>query len=147
MKFKIKRFDKKLPLPQYAPDYPELAAGFNFICREEVVIPPGETKAIPGNIAIEIPPGYVLLVLPRSSTPSRLNLRMPHSIGVIDPFYRGDENEIMLIFENFSDKAVTVERGMKIAQGIFVRYEQPVWEEVDELGPPIVQTWRKNEEN
>lgn len=67
MKIKIKRFDKKIPLPKYE----KLAAGFDFIYRKGATIKPKEIKAIPGNIACEIPDEYVLLVVPRSNTAKR----------------------------------------------------------------------------
>ncbi|NQU83512.1 MAG: dUTP diphosphatase [Parcubacteria group bacterium] len=140
MKIKTKRFDKTVPLPEYA----ELASGFNFVCRENIAIKPGESKAIPSNIAMEIPDGYVLLVVPRSSTSSRFGLSMPHSLGIIDPFYRGDDNEIMLIFHNFGKKESIIRKGDKIAQGILVKYEKVLFNEVDKLGESIVKKWRKN---
>ena len=70
---------------------------------------------------------------------------MPHSIGLIDPFYNGDENEIILIFYNFSDKPVTVKKGDKIAQGLLVKYEQANFVEVDKLNKAKRKLWaRKN---
>ena len=37
--------------------------------------------------------------------------------------------------DNFSEKPVTIERGEKIAQGVFVRIDKFEWEEVDEIRP------------
>ncbi len=94
MKLPVKRFDKGIALPKYE----KLAAGFDFRVRKGATFQPGEIKPVPANIALQIPDGYVLLVVPRSSTASRIGLGMPHSMGVIDPYYCGDDNEIMLIF-------------------------------------------------
>ncbi len=141
MKIKTKRFDKNIPLPSYE----ELAAGFDFVCREDTELEPGESKAIPGNIAMEIPDGYVLMVVPRSSTASRFGLTMPHSVGIIDPFYRGDDNEIMLIFHNFGNKKSIIKKGDKIAQGILVKYEKISFSETDKLGKSKVNKWVKAE--
>ena len=138
MKLKAKRFDKSLPLPSYE----DLAAGFDFYCRETVVINPKETAAIPANLALEIPEGFFLLVSPRSSTWSRYGLIMPHSNGIIDPFYRGIDHEIMLQFYNLSDKPVTVQKGDRIAQGLLIKYEKAEFEEVGEqLGKSKVIKW------
>lgn len=136
-KIKTKRFDRKMPFPEYE----EGAAGFDFICREEVVFEAGEIKAISSNLAMEIPKGYVLLVVSRSSTHVRFKLAMPHSLGVIDPFYHGDDNEIMLIFNNFGKESVTVKKGEKIAQGILVKYEKVEFEDVERLGKSDVRKW------
>jgi len=129
MKLKTKRFNQAIPLPKYQPE----AAGFDFFCRQKTVIQPGKTKAIPSNVAIEIPLGYVILVIPRSSTACRLGIMMPHSVGVIDPFYKGDDNEIMLIFYNFTDRPAVVEKGERIAQGLLLKCEKADFEEVKKL--------------
>ncbi len=129
MKLKIKRFDQDIPLPQYDKN----AAGLDLFSRSEMTIEPGEIKGIPSNVAMEIPKGYMLLVVSRSTTPTRRGLVMPHSVGVIDPFFNGDDNEILLIFQNITDKPVTVEKGAKLAQGILVKFENIELEEVEKL--------------
>ncbi len=140
MKIKTKRFNKDISLPKYE----DLAAGFDFICRKNIEIKPSESKAIPGNIAMEIPDSYVLLIIPRSSTHARFELTMPHSIGIIDPFYRGDDNEIMLIFHNFGKEIAKIKKGDEIAQGILVKFEKVEFNEVNKLGDSNIKTWRKN---
>jgi dUTP pyrophosphatase len=139
MRLQTKRFNKKIPLPSYE----KMAAGFDFYCSKDVPIEPGEIKALPGNIAMEIPEGYALLVLPRSSTPSRHGLMMPHSIGLIDPFYRGDNDEVILQFYNFTKKSVIIKKGDKIAQGVLIKYEKVEFEEVDKLSGKGRGKWRK----
>ena len=129
MEIKIKRFDKKIPLPKYEKD----AAGFDFFCRTNVSIKPKEIKALPANIAFVIPKGCVLFILPRSSTPTRKGLVMPHSVGVLDPFYCGDDNEAKLIFQNITNKTVSIKKGDKLAQGILIKYELVVFKEVEKL--------------
>lgn len=138
MKIKAKRFDKTLKLPEYESG----AAGFDFVCRKSVTIKPGEIKAVPGNIALQVPAGYVLLVAPRSSTANKYGLSMPHSIGVVDPFYNGNDNEIALLFYNFTSKSSTVNKGDKIAQGILIKTENITWQEVESLEMSRVPAWR-----
>lgn len=137
MKLPTKRFDATIPLPEYE----DKAAGFDFVCREDATIEPGEIKALPGNIALEIPEGNVLFIIPRSSTANRLGLRMPHSIGVIDPFYCGQDNEIVLLSQNFADQPVAVRKGSKLAQGILVKYERVDFDESIPLKPSKVEKW------
>ena len=130
MKVKIKRLDKDLPLPQYETDG---SVGFDLLCRESVTIAPQTVALIPANVIIETPPGYMLMVTLRSSTPRKLGLLIPHGVGVIDLDYCGEGDEIQIQVYNFTGQPVTVERGDRIAQGIFVRVDTAEWSEVAEM--------------
>ncbi|RKY00433.1 dUTP diphosphatase [Candidatus Poribacteria bacterium] len=131
MRVRIKRVDKTLPLPVYAT---EGAVAFDLICRETVTVKPGQVARIPANVIIETPPGYMLLISLRSSTPAKYGLLIPHGIGVIDNDYCGEGDEIMIQVYNFTDREVTVPRGARIAQGMFVKVERAEWEEVESMG-------------
>ena len=130
MKVKIKRVDNDLPLPKYET---EGSVGFDFLCRESVIIGPHSLGLIPANVIVETPPGYMLMVTLRSSTPRKWGLLIPHGVGVIDQDYCGEEDEIKIQVYNFSSDPVTVERGDRIAQGIFVRVDVARWSEVDRI--------------
>ena len=132
MKVKIKRIDKSIPLPVYETDG---AVGFDISAREDFVMQPGEIVLVPSNIIVEVPKGYMLIVASRSSTPRKKGVMQPHGFGIIDHDYCGPEDEIKIQVYNFSEKPVTIERGEKIAQGVFVRIDQFEWEEVDEIRP------------
>ena len=108
MKVRIKRIDKSLPLPQYETAG---AVGFDFLAREEVTINPQEIKLIPGNVIVEVPKGYALILASRSSTPKKHGLTKPHGIGVIDQDYCGPEDEVKIQVYNFTDEPVTISRG------------------------------------
>ncbi len=129
-KAKIKRIDKTLPLPVYETNG---SVGFDIIARESIEIPSKEIKLIPGNIIVEVPKGYMLMVASRSSTPKKKGLTPPHGLGIIDHDYCGNEDEIKIQVYNFTDESVIVERGEKIAQGVFIRIDKLEWEEVDEM--------------
>jgi dUTP pyrophosphatase len=131
MKIPTRRFDKTVPLPMYEDG----AAGFDFISREAVTIKPKEIKIIPSNLALAIPKGYVLLIVPRSSTASRHGLTMPNSIGVIDPFNDAEDNEHFILLYNFTNKAVKIKKGDQIAQGILLKYEKAQFDEKMKLAP------------
>ena len=130
MKVKIKRIDKSLPLPVYETGG---SVGFDFLARESVTINPKDIKLIPANVIVEVPKGYALILASRSSTPRKHGLTKPHGIGVLDQDYCGPEDEAMIQVYNFTDKPATIEKGTKIAQGLFVRVDQAEWEEVDEM--------------
>jgi len=127
MKIPIKRFDKSYPLPTYQQG----AACFDFISRETVTIPPHEIKPIRQNVALQVPDGHALLLFSRSSTPMRKGLMLANGVGVVDPFYCGDEDENLAFFLNITDKPVTVEAGDKVAQGMIIKTEPIEWDEVE----------------
>ena len=81
MNIDIKRIDKDLPLPEYKTAG---SVGFDIHCRKETIIPAGKIGLVPGNIIVKTPPGYMLLLALRSSTPRKKGLIKPHGIGVID---------------------------------------------------------------
>ena len=127
----IKRVDKDLPLPTYAT---QGSVGFDLLCREDTEIAPRKLGRIPGNVVIRTPPGYMLLLTMRSSTPRRKGLLVPHGVGIIDQDYCGEGDELMVQVYNFREEAVTVKRGERVAQGIFVPIMHVAWHEVDDMG-------------
>ncbi len=133
MDVKIRRVDPGLPLPAY---HSTGAAGFDLLCREDRTVAPGEVALLPANVVVATPPGYMLVVAARSSTPRRKGLSVPHGIGVVDHDYSGDEDEIHVQVYNFTDAPVTVARGERIAQGIFVPVAKTTWLEVERMDVP-----------
>lgn len=133
MHVEIHRIDETLPLPTYASHG---AVGFDIITRETTVVEPGNIALIPGNVIVKVPEGYALLIVPRSSMPRKKGLVCPHSIGVIDCDYHGEKDEILVQVKNVTNEPVTVERGERIAQGLFVKVDKAEWREVDNHGAP-----------
>ena len=131
MKVHIQRVDPTLELPQYQTAG---AAAFDFVTRQTTVIEPGVIGLVPGNVIVKVPEGFALLVLPRSSLPRKKGLVCPHSLGLIDQDYHGPKDEIFVQVRNVTDKPVTVERGERIAQGLFVKIERADFVEVDDHG-------------
>lgn len=131
MKVKIKRIDKSLPLPVYQT---KGSAGFDILARETTEIKPNEIALIPGNVVVKVPEGYMLLLALRSSTPRKKGLLKPHGVGILDNDYCGEEDELMIQVYNYSGKNAVVERGERIAQGIFVKIDKFEWEEADNMG-------------
>ena len=130
MQIKIKRIDASLPLPQYQPDG---AVAFDLYSREDLIIKPQTIALIPTNIIVEVPKGYMLTVVTRSSAPKKKGLLVPHGIGIIDQDYHGEKDEIMLQVYNFTDQAVSIIKGERIGQAAFMRVDRAEWEEVSEM--------------
>ena len=130
MNVKIKRIDESIPLPLYETSG---SVGFDFLCRESVEVPPQNISLIPANVIIETPPNYMLLVTLRRSTPRKRGLLIPHGIGVIDQAYCGNGDASQIQVYNFTSQSVLIERGDRIAQGIFVRIDCASWQEVQRM--------------
>jgi len=130
MKVKIKRIDKSLPLPVYET---EGSVGFDLLVRKDTTVVPDEIVLIPANVIVQVPSGYALILVSRSSTPKKHGLTKPHGIGVIDNDYCGPDDEIKIQVRNFRNEPITLKKGTKIAQGLFVKVDRLDFEEVDEI--------------
>ena len=126
----IKRFDKEIPLPEFKT---EGAAAFDLCARLAVEIPPKEFAYVPLNVAMQTPPGCFLLLVARSSTHKK-GIWMANGVGIGDPDFSGDNDEYSAVYYNFTDKPVLIEKGERIAQGMFVKFSGFEWEEVEKMG-------------
>ena len=130
MKVRIRRIDRTLPLPAYKTAG---AVALDLCCREDVTIEPKGTGFLPLNVAIDHPEGHFVLLAPRSSTPKR-GIMFANSIGIVDKDFSGNNDEYRAFVFNYTDSPVTIARGERIAQAVFLSYHRVEWEEVDDLG-------------
>lgn len=133
MKVKIKRIDKELPLPQYQTAG---AVAFDLYARTDAEILPGEIKAVPANVIVCAPEGYMFMVAARSSLAKKKGLMLSNGIGVVDRDYCGPEDEVHVLLYNFKKEPCQIKRGERLAQGIFVKIDKAEWDEVDEMTEP-----------
>ena len=103
-----------LPLPSYQS---ALASGLDLIAAvpadAPLVLAPGARALIPTGIAIALPPGTEAQVRPRSGLAVKHGLTVLNAPGTIDADYRG---ELQVLLVNLGGEAVTIARGMRIAQ-------------------------------
>lgn len=127
VKLKLLKANGKVPVYQT-----EHAAGMDLeACIDEpVTLKPHERAIIPTGIAIALPPGFEAQIHGRSGLAAKHGIMPANGIGTIDADYRGEVGVILL---NTSNKAFTVEPGMRIAQMVIARYETVEWEELHEL--------------
>lgn len=111
-------------IPQYATPG---SAAFDFHAAETVVIQPSEIKLISTGLIVAVPAGYFLAVIARSSTAKRKGLIIPNAVGVIDPDYRGDGDEVRLQFLNTTGAPVVVSAGERLAQGLVLAAPRVQW--------------------
>lgn len=118
MELRIQQLVPNLRIPEQAH---EGDAGIDLRSAVDFSLAPGERRRIPTGIAVEIPPGYAGLVLPRSGLADRHGIALVNSPGLIDSGYRG---EVQVILVNLDpDTAVEFERGERIAQLMLVKFE------------------------
>lgn len=105
------------------------AAGYDFEAAETVTIQPFSTNPkpvlVPTGIKAFMANDEYLQLANRSSNPLKNQLMLANGIGVIDSdYYNNPNNEghIMFQFINFGDKDITIQKGDRIGQGIFVKY-------------------------
>ena len=117
-----------IPAPYDALILPRRAtagsAGYDFYAPLAFALEPGETVKIPTGVRAAIEPGWVLMLFPRSSLGFRHALRLSNTVGVIDSDYAFAKNEghIMVKLRNPLGEAVTIGRGERFCQGVFLPY-------------------------
>ncbi len=101
------------------------AAGYDFALLQDLKIAPGETVKLPTGIKGLYGDGEVLLIIVRSSTGFKYNIRLVNQVGVIDSdYYNNPDNEghIFIKIKNEGDKTVEFKAGDAVAQGVIVKF-------------------------
>ena len=102
-----------------------LAKKLNFI-----EIPPHSTAKIGTGFAFQPPEGYCGLIFARSGLATKQGLAPANKVGVCDEDYTG---EYIVALHNDTDEIQFIHHGDRIAQLMFVPYEQANLIEVDAL--------------
>jgi len=120
-----------LPLPAYQTPH---AAGMDLVAAVEegkpLLLQPLQRVACPCGFAMALPPGFEAQIRPRSGLALKNGLSVPNAPGTIDADYRG---EIKVLLINLGQEAITIHRGMRIAQMVIAKVEAGRWQEVAEL--------------
>ena len=128
MKLQIVCPDRRL-IPTRAHD---ADAGLDLRCAHKlgVILLPGQRELVNTGVAVNIPPGYVGLVHPRSGHAHKYGITVNNAPGTIDAGYTGT---IKVNLINHGQDAVSIEYGDRIAQLLIQRVELPELEIVDSL--------------
>ena len=137
MDIKIKRLSLDAVIPTYASPGD---AGLDLVATSRELVQGGNMKTdfieYGTGIALEIPPGYVGLLFPRSSVVTTNN-RLGNCVGVIDSDYRG---EITFVFDNvningdlISDYDYWYRAKDRVGQLVILPFPKVELEEVEEL--------------
>lgn len=128
---KIKRLSETAITPTYGSEKAacmDLYADLRGNCGQ--IIAPHETVKISSGFAFQPPEGYVGLIFARSGISTKQGLRPANCVGVCDEDYRGDYT---VPLHNDSHRLQSIAHGDRIAQLMFIPYEQANLIEVDEL--------------
>ena len=137
----IELLNENVKMPQYANIGD---SGMDVYAQDEYTILPGETKLIPLGFKMVIPQGYEIQVRPRSGNSLKTKMRVANAPGTVDASYRGElgviveniespikdisyhfENEGKVIIDSIlHGAALTITKGMKIAQLVLVKVEE-----------------------
>ena len=130
MHARIRRLRPDVPLPRYES---EDAAAFDLAAADDVDVAAGGVALVPTGLVVEVPRGMFLGIFARSSTPLKRGLMVANGVGVVDPDYCGPDDEIKIAVMNFTPATVTVRRGDRIAQGMFLAAPRVTWQETEGL--------------
>ncbi|MEW5883806.1 MAG: dUTP diphosphatase [Armatimonadota bacterium] len=114
-------------LPEYATAG---CAGMDLQACEEVVLQPGEIRAVGTGLRIALPEGYEAQVRPRSGLALKHGISIPNAPGTIDADYRG---EVRVILVNLGSEPFPIRRGDRIAQLVVAPVVRVEWECVADL--------------
>ena len=96
-------------------------AGIDFYSAENKVIPPHSFDIVKTGITVEIPKGFVGLMMPKSRNDHLLGA------GVIDAGYQG---EILIKVANMTDSPLNIAYGQAVGQMLLLPIVTPAVEEI-----------------
>ena len=108
------------------------SAGFDLLAAlgSEINIQPKESILIPCGFSLQMPNGLEAQVRPRSGIALKNCVTVLNSPGTIDADYRG---EIAVILINHGKEIFNVQRGMRIAQLVFMQLPEVELTQSNEL--------------
>lgn len=108
------KIDKSLPDLKITDNF-----GIDLYCRDYIEIYPRQEWLIPQNIVLKGKKGVIPMLFPRSSFPTGLILQ--NSVGIIDPSYQGERDEIMArVYNTTENEIIYIYPGDRIVQLVFV---------------------------
>lgn len=129
-------------------------AGIDLVACETVTLAPGQRAAVSAGIKIALPPGVEGQVRPRSGRSLKEGLTVVNAPGTIDPGYRGPVKVLLVnaspslaaadlagpeadflqrLADGLASRSIVVERGTRVAQLVFSRFERPAIEIVERV--------------
>lgn len=112
----------------------EGAVGFDMCSCEDVTIEPKKSRIVDTGIRVKLTRKDIFPALfVRSSLPVKKNLIMLNSVGVTDLDYCGQDDSLKLNLYNFGETSITIQKGERIGQIVFLKFEKPTIEKVRKI--------------
>ncbi|WP_353095254.1 dUTP diphosphatase [Tissierella praeacuta] len=127
---KVKVINKsQFQLPEYKTNG---AAGLDLQAniQDSMELNPFDRILVPTGLFLSIPEGYEAQIRGRSGLALNHGITLANGIGTIDSDYRG---EIKVILINLGKEPYIINKGDRIAQMVFIKYEKAILTVVDDL--------------
>ncbi len=102
------------------------SAGYDIHSTVSAEMYANQTLMIPTGIRVKIDEGWFMACFPRSGLGFKYRLQLNNTVGIVDGdyYYSDNEGHIFLKLTNATNegKKLTIERGDRIAQAIFLPY-------------------------
>jgi len=128
MKVKIKLFTDDASFRAPVQSTPG-SAGWDIHALDDVNIPPMEMKILRTGFGLQVPAGYYISIVPRSSY-GKKKIMISNSPATIDSDYTG---EISVMLYNTSMDFFSINKGDRIAQMILLKYNEIEFDFVQEF--------------
>ena len=114
--------DKNIRLPERKTAQ---SAGYDIEAAADTTLLPGKVTIVPTGLKAYMQSDEYLALFVRSGIAIKRGLMLVNGTGIIDAdYYNNADNEghIMVALYNTTDAPVSVEKGDRVAQGIFLKY-------------------------
>lgn len=101
------------------------SAGYDFKSPISFTLNPGDSKKVPTGIKASMNEDEFLAIFVRSSMGFKYNIRLCNQVGIVDSdYYNNPDNEghIFVKIQNEGKEAITINKGDRFAQGIFMNF-------------------------
>jgi len=101
------------------------SVGYDLHLLSDLELAPGETAKLPTGLKAHFQPDEVLLIVVRSKTGFKYNIRLCNQVGIIDAdYYNNPDNEghLFIKVQNEDTVAHSFKQGDALVQGIFMKY-------------------------
>lgn len=101
------------------------SAGYDFKSPISFTLNPGDSKKVPTGIKASMNEDEFLAIFVRSSMGFKYNIRLCNQVGIVDSdYYNNPDNEghIFIKIQNEGKDAITINKGDRFAQGIFMNF-------------------------
>ena len=117
------------------------SAGYDFYSPMDLVIPPKKREIIPTFIKCKIDTDCVLVICPRSGFALKNEVMLTNTVGIIDADYYNsvsdtitNEGNILICISNLSStNSITLSKGERFCQGLFLPYFSAMNDDNEEL--------------